>query len=285
VLTGAVTGLGAGGIYAVVAVCLTLLATLARVVNFAQVMTGGFSVYAASLLHSHGLPYLAAVLIGLVLTAALSWLLGWVLARWFGEAGADRRSAVTIVALVFLLSASYLLFGSYPRQFPAVLPGTAFRLSGVQVTNAVLAVLLIALALTVGSYLVLGRTRLGLRLRALAERPTTAELTGIRAGRLTIGVWVATSLAVGAVVVLAAPTTVNDQASLGLLVVPGCAGALVGAFRKMGLALVGGIGLGVLQGILAQSAALANYTDVVPFGLILLVLIWSQRGEVWDEAR
>jgi branched-chain amino acid transport system permease protein len=285
VLAGAVAGLSAGGIYAVIAVCLTLMTRLVRVVNFAQVIIGGTSAYCASVLHSNGLPYPLGALAGLLIAAVLSWGLGWVMSRWFAGAGTDRRSAVTIVALVLLLSVSYLLFGSYPRQFPNLLPGSALQVSGVQVTNAAIAVIMIAILLTVGSQLLLSRTPVGLRLRALSERPVTAELAGIRAARLTIGVWVVTSLTVGVVVLLAAPTTVNDQASLGLLVVPGCAAALVGAFRSLGRALAGGLALGMVEGMLAETTALAHYRDIVPFGLILAVLIWSQRREVWDEAR
>ncbi len=284
-LTGAVAGIGTGGVYAVIAVCLTLMARLVRVVNFAQVIIGGTSAYCASVLHSNGLPYPAGALAGLLIAAALSAGLGWVMARWFAEADTGRRSAVTIVALVLLLSASYLMFGSYPRQFPSLLPGVALRLSGVDVTGAAVATVAIAITLTAGSQLLLRRTQTGLRLRALSERPVTAELAGIRATRLTIGVWMATSVTVGIVVLLAAPTTVNDQASLGLLVVPGCAAALIGAFRSLGRALAGGLALGMGEGVLAQTTALAHYRDLVPFGLILAVLLWSQRREVWDEAR
>jgi branched-chain amino acid transport system permease protein len=285
VLTGAVAGIGQAGVYAAIAVCLTLMARLVRVVNFAQVIIGGMSAYCASVLHAHGLPYAAGALAGLLIAAALSAALGWGMARWFAEAGTDRRSAVTIVAFVLLLSVSYLLFGSYPRQFPSLLPGSAFRVGGVEVTGAAIAVVAVAIAVASASKAVLGHTRLGLRLRALSERPVTAELAGIRSTPLTIGVWVATSLTVAVVVLLAAPTTVNDQASLGLLVVPGCAAALVGAFRSLGLALLGGLALGVGEGMLAQTTAVGHYRDLVPFGVILAVLIWSQRKEVWDEAR
>ncbi len=284
-LTGAVAGIGLAGVYAVIAVCLTLMARLVRVVNFAQVIIGGTSAYCASVLHGNGLPYPVGAVAGLLIAAALSAALGWVMGRWFAEAGTDRRSAVTIVAFVLLLSVSYLLLGSHPRQFPDLLPGAAFRLGGVEVTDAAIAVVAIAIAATAGSRLVLGRTGVGLRLRALSERPVTAELAGIRSLPLSIGVWVATSLAVAVVVLLAAPTTVNDQSSLGLLVVPGCAAALVGAFRRLGLALLGGLALGVGESMLAQTTAVGHYRDVVPFGVILAILIWSQRKEVWDEAR
>lgn len=284
-LAGAVAGIGQGGVYAVIAVCLTLMARLVRVVNFAQVITGGTSAYCASVLHSDGVPYPAGAVAGLLVAAALSAALGWVMARWFAQAGTDRRSAVTIVAFVLLLSVSYLVFGSYPRQFPSLLPGAAIRVSGVEVTNAAIAVVVVAIAVTVGSKLVLEHTELGLRLQALSERPVTAELTGIRATPLTIGVWVATGLAVALTLLLSAPTMVNDQASLGLLVVPGCAAALVGAFRSLGLAFLGGLVLGMGVGLLAQVTAVGPYQDVIPFGVILVILIWSQRKEVWDDAR
>jgi len=284
-LAGAVAGIGQGGLYAVIAVCLTLTARLVRVLNFAQVIVGGTAAYCVSVLHGDGLPDPAGVLAGLLVAAALSAALGWVMARWFAQAGTDRRSAVTIVAFVLLLSVSYLLFGSYPRQFPNLLPGVAFAVGGVEVTKAALAVVAVAVAVTVGSKIVLDRTQLGLRLQALSERPVTAELTGIRSTPLTIGVWVATGLTVAVAVLLAAPTSVNDQASLGLLVVPGCAAALIGALRNLVPALFGGLALGVGEGMLAQTTAVGHYRDVVPFGVILAVLIWSQRKEVWSDAR
>lgn len=280
-----IAGLGAGGVYAVLAVSLTLMARLVRVVNFAQALIGGISVYCASVLHDHGMSFLAGSVLGLGATVLLAGVAGWILAHWFGEAGIDRRSAVTIGMLVALLSGSYLAFGSHPHQFPNLVPGSAFRLSDVEVSNATLLILILAVVVTVSSALVLSHTKLGLRLRALSERPRTAELLGIRSTPLTVGVWVATSLVVGIVIILAASTTVSDQGSLALLVVPGCAAALIGAFRRLDLALCGGLALGVLQSALAQTTALHSYRDVIPFVLILAALLWSQRREVWDEAR
>jgi branched-chain amino acid transport system permease protein len=40
-----------------------------------------------------------------------------------------------------------------------------------------------------------------------------------------------------------------------------------------------------VQGVLAQLTAFHSYRDVIPFVLILIVLVWSQRREVWDVAR
>lgn len=284
-LTGAIAGLTSGGIYAVLAVCLTVMARLVRVVNFAQVILGGLSVYCASVLVSDGVPYLLGVGLGLVVTVGLSCLLGWIMTRWLPEAGADRRSAVSIGALVGLVSLSYVLFGSHPRRFSNITPGTAFSLAGSDVSVATVVVLGIAVLSTLAAHLVLNRTAVGLRLRALSERPTTAELVGVRPAPLTIAVWTITGLIAGIVIAISAPILANDQGALSLVVVPGLAAALIGSFRRLDLALAGGIGLGVLQGLLAQLSTVRQYRDVIPFALILMVLLWSQRREVWDAAR
>ena len=46
-LQGAIAGLAAGGLYAVLGVCLTLMSRLVRVVNFAQAATGMFGAFSA----------------------------------------------------------------------------------------------------------------------------------------------------------------------------------------------------------------------------------------------
>ena len=46
-IQGALGGLAAGGVYAVLGVCLTLMARLVRVVNFAQAATGMFGAVSA----------------------------------------------------------------------------------------------------------------------------------------------------------------------------------------------------------------------------------------------
>jgi branched-chain amino acid transport system permease protein len=285
VLTGAIAGLTAGGIYAVVAVCLTVMARLVRVVNFAQVMVAGVSVYCASALHGHGLPYWLAATVGIAATVVLSCVLGWTMSRWLGDAGIDRRSAVSIAALVALIAASYLAFGSHPRQFVNIVPGTLTKVGGVRLSNAIAVVVVIAVAAAAAGHLVLTRTLLGLRLRALSERPVTAQLLGMRTTPLSVAVWACSGLIAAVVVVVAAPTLVNDQATLAMLVVPGLAAALVGSFGRLDLALAGGLGLGIVQGVLAQVTLLHGYRDIIPFLLILIVLLWSQRREVWDAAR
>ncbi|WP_067815652.1 branched-chain amino acid ABC transporter permease [Actinomadura kijaniata] len=284
-LDGAVAGLAGGGAYAALGLCLTLMFRLVRVVNFAQAAIGVIGVYGMALLADAGLPYALAAPAGLLAAGLVAAALGWIMARWFAEAGADQRSAIAIAFLVGLLAVSFLAFGTHPRRVPGPFGGALLTVGGVTVTRAAAVCALLAPALAAGAHLLLTRTAVGLRLRALSERPTTAELLGIPSRRLAVGTWAATGALAAAVLMVVAPQQSADQSSLALMVIPACTAALVGGFRSLTGTVAGGLGLGVMQGVLAHVEDLQQYRDAVPFAVILAILVWSQRREVWDAAR
>ncbi|SFO53620.1 branched-chain amino acid ABC transporter permease [Amycolatopsis rubida] len=283
---GALAGLAAGGLYAVLAVCLTLMSRLVRVVNFAQAATGMFGSYVGVALSVHGgLPEWLAVLLGVLLGGVLSVLIGWVVSTWLAEAGTGTRSAVTVAVLLLLISLSFILFGNKPQPFPALLVGPAFTAGGVVISQVTVVTVALAVVIALAARLILTKTPVGISLRALSERPTTAELLGIPAKRLSAAVWGATGLISTVIIVIVAPSQSNDATSLAMLVVPAAAAALLGGFRRLDLAVAGGLVLGMLQGALAQVDQLSVVRNFVPFLAIVGLLVWSQRKEVWDAAR
>jgi branched-chain amino acid transport system permease protein len=70
-----------------------------------------------------------------------------------------------------------------------------------------------------------------------------------------------------------------------MIVVPGAAAALIGAFKNIWAGLIGGILLGVVQGFFAGLPELTYLRDWVPIVVIVVFLLWNQRKEVWDVAR
>jgi len=82
-----------------------------------------------------------------------------------------------------------------------------------------------------------------------------------------------------------APLRSPDFMSLSLLVVPALAAALIGAFRSFRAALLGGVLIGIVEGMVSALEFGARFRGVVPFLVILIVLLWSQRGARWDAAR
>jgi len=143
----------------------------------------------------------------------------------------------------------------------------------------------LSIVVAVSVRLLLVRTSIGTQLRALSERPTTAELIGIPSKILSISVWFATGVISAIVIIMVAPSQSNDAISLSMLIVPAAAAALLGGFRRLDLAVVGGLLLGTLTGLVAQIDQVSLIRNFLPFLFIVVLLLWTQRKEVWDAAR
>ena len=285
-LQGAIAGLAAGGLYAVLGVCLTLMSRLVRVVNFAQAATGMFGAFTAVwFVRQAGLPIWLAAILGVLVAGLLAVAIGWIAATWLSEASTTTRSAMTVGPLLLLISLSFILFGNKPQPFAPIIAGPAFSVGGVVISRVTVATVTLAIVVAVGCRLVLTRTSIGTKLRALSERPTTAELIGIPSKPLSVSVWAVTGIISALAIIIVAPSQSNDATSLSMLIVPASAAALLGAFRRLDLAVVGGLVLGLLSGLVAQIDQVSFVRNFLPFLFIVVFLLWTQRKEVWDAAR
>lgn len=284
--TAAVAGLSAGGAYAILGVCAIFTYRLVAVVNFTGAAIGAIGTFIIVALHEAGVPVLPAALLGIAGGAFAGVLIGLVMTTWFANANASTKAAVTAALLVGIIAIGLRLTGGqHPHNFPELIPGSAFRLAGVEVTWAAVTTLLLAIVFTVLTEQFLARTRIGLQLRALSQRPMAAELIGIRVRLLALGVWAVTGAVTSFALMIIAPLRSPDFASLSLLVVPALAAALIGAFASFRAALLGGVTIGILEGAVSTVDFISQYRSTVPFIVILAVLLWSQRGARWDEAR
>jgi branched-chain amino acid transport system permease protein len=287
------SGLTNGSFFAIIGILLTLMAQLTRVVNFSQVAFGMFGGFVGLWLETgkNHLPVWLGAIIALVITAALSAIVGWIIATWLPNAQMAARSAVTVSSLLILVAVGAVLFGASHNNYKPLLPSVPISvpLGGTTliITYNMIALILLSLAVVIVMQIVLKRTMFGVRLRAISDRQAAAELLGVNVKMLNVGIW-AVSGAVISIAISFLPSTIsNDYVSFSLLIIPGAAAALVGGFKNMWLALVGGLVIGVLQNIIASNPnpTIAGLKDWVVFILILVFLLWNQRKEVWDVAR
>jgi branched-chain amino acid transport system permease protein len=255
------------------------------VVNFAVAGIGTFGAFVTSVLYERHVAFMPALLAGVVAGAALAALFGMLMSFWFGSSSPATRTSVSIAFLVGLVAIGLRAFGSHPRPFPETLEGSVVTISGVVITWAAVVTTALAVVLAAAVTFYLRRTRTGLRLRALSERPVTAEIIGVHVRRLSIGLWTASGAIATVAIIVAAPEQGHDFQTLSLLIIPAFAAALVGAWNSLGAAAAGGILLGMLQGAASQINGIQEYREVVPFVIILVILLWSQRGARWDDAR
>lgn len=285
-LTAATAGLSAGGAYAVLGVCSVFTYRLVAVVNFAGAAIGAVGAFTLVTLFEGGMALLPALLIGLAAGVAAATALGLVMTRWFSGSPPAVKAAVTAAILVGVIAVGLRLTGGQDaRLFPDILPGSAFRLAGVQITWAAIATVLLAIVFTLAAETFLARTRAGLKLRALSERPLAAELLGMPVRRLALAVWMVTGAMTTLALMIIAPQRAPDFASMSLLIVPALAAALIGAFASFRAALVGGLTIGIVEGLASGIERFGQYRGALPFIVILAVLLWSQRRARWDEAR
>src|SRR5579872_99833 len=285
-LTAAAAGLAGAGAYALLGVCTVFTYRLVAVVNFTGAAIGAAGAFVFVTLAEAGAPLLPSAVAGIAFGALLGVAIGFVMTRWFAGANASTKAAVTVALLVGIVAIGLRLTGGqHTHSFPDLVPGAAFRLAGVEVTNAAIATLALALLFTVSADLFLMRTRAGLHLRALSERPMAAELIGVPVRSLSLFVWGVTGAATTLALMIVAPQRAPDFMSLSLLVVPALAAALIGFFNSFWAALIGGAALGVAESLTSAFPTLSEYRAGAPFLVILAVLLWSQRGARWDDAR
>ena len=278
-------GLGAGGLYAVIGVCLVLMATLTRVVNFSQVAVGVYAAFLAIRFVPLGVPQWGIVIIALIVGATVSALLGWIIATWLPEATATARSALTVAGLLFFLSVSYLQFGTRPQPLIPLVSGPLVSFGVVTITKLSVALIVLAIVLAIAAKLVLTKTPIGVQLRAISDRQTAAELLGINVKVLQVGAWGFTGAAMALAISFAGNSQAANAGVMVNLIIPGAAAALIGAFKRMDRAIVGGVALGGIQGLLTAIPAINLLRDWIPILIIVIFLLWSQRKEVWDVAR
>ena len=129
-------------------------------------------------------------------------------------------------------------------------------------------------------WFLLKRTKLGLKLRAVASNPDSARLHGIKAGSMLMLGW-AMSAALGALAgsLVASERTGFDASLMQTILVYALAAAALGGFDSLWGAVICGVVVGVADALTIQYVdALDGIEVVLPLGLILVVLVVQPNG-------
>lgn len=273
---------GLGATYGLMAVGIGLVFGVLRLVNFAYgqlVMAGA---YALVLTSERGWPGWASVLTCLAVVLALSLLMELVVFRPLRDASAATMLVATF-AVAFLLQAIALLkFGSLGR-ISTVLASLFEPVSGgeLQVRWITIVAIAVAAVALVGLVLLLGRTTIGLHMRAAAADFHTARLLGVKADRvITAAVLISGVLAAAVAVILTVqtPLVTPDFALRDTIIV--LVGVVVGGLDRLWTATLGGFGIGFATSILGEvlPAAKAVYLDSAIFAVVIAVLLLRPAG-------
>jgi branched-chain amino acid transport system permease protein len=278
VAQGLLNGLLFGGVYSLMAVGLTLIFGVMRVINFAHGDMMVWGMYLAWLLATRvGIdPSL-----GFVACAAALFVLGFVVQRSLVDRIVDAPHEMQILLLLgvalVLENAALMVFGPDPQRVRSPLAQLTVWLGPVFVDVARLVTFGVAIALTLALYLFLRKTDVGRTVRAAADNGYGALVVGIDVRRVYATAFGVGAACVGAAGALVAPI-IPFQPSTGLgasitsfnIVIIGGMGSLLGAF-------VGGLLVAVAESLGAVFLA-PSLKELVSFSLLILILLFRPTG-------
>ncbi|MFC5034659.1 branched-chain amino acid ABC transporter permease [Streptomyces sp. So13.3] len=273
-----VNGILIGGFYSVLALGLSLVFGVLKLINLAHgaiIVAGSYLAYVC--FDQWGLGPFAALPLVVVAAAAIAYLLQRYLLTGLLLRGADTALVATF-GIALLLEALYTeAFGSDPRSLNSSLSTAGFALGPVQVRSANVVAFAIAVVLCLATHLLLTRTRAGALVRAAAADPRTAGLMGINI-RTTYAVIFAIGAGIAAmggvltgITFSFAPTTGTQYLLTGIAVV-----VLGGVGNVLGT-LAGGIVLGLLQSLAAAQFG-GGYRDLAVYCVFFVVLVFRPQG-------
>ncbi len=276
------SGLITGGVYALVALGLNLQYGLMRILNIAHgefLMLGAFLTWWAQT--SLGISPLVILPVSFALLMALGLAIHRLtfrrLARTSGDLDVfEARGLMVSFGLMFLVqNLAQWLWGGELRGYDWLAEPVAIG----DARFAANKLLLLGLALLISAALivVLRTTLLGKGVRALMQSPTGAQLVGIDTTRLhplMFGVGLGLSGVAGCLLSTAytiSPAMGEPYTGTALIVIT------LGGFGSMAGALVGGLGLGVIEAI-GMHFTNPSLKTLLSYGIFIAVLLWRPNG-------
>jgi ABC-type branched-subunit amino acid transport system ATPase component/branched-subunit amino acid ABC-type transport system permease component len=273
----------AGLLYGLLALGVILVHRANRVINFAQAALGGIPALLGILLIGvEHVPYLVGVFV--VLVSAV--IVGYVAERVVLKPYLNQSRLILTVATIGIgqliaLGELFLptIFGRSGGALPAIttpLDSVQVTVTGVVLNGNYLVIVAVTAAVLVSLNVLFRRTRIGLAIRASAENSDRALLLGIPVDRVTTVVWVLATALSAVAAFLRQPiigTSLGSDIDVNVLLF-GLAAAVIAKLESMPVAVVAGIGLGMLD----RSAYYGTGNPALPTAVVLPALLLVLLG-------
>jgi len=271
-------GLVNGGFYALLALGLSIIFGLLRIVNFAHgamYMLGAFvAYYGAQYVH---LPFFAALIVAPLVVGALGLLLETTLLRRLYDLDPLYNLLFTFAVVLVVEDLMRLIAGPLgsPYETPDVLAG-ATNLGFTLYPTYRLFVIVVCVLVCAGVYFGIERSPLGARIRAATEKPELTRAFGIDTSRLVSGVF-AFGVALAALAgVLAAPNT-NVTPTMGdSIIINTFAIVVIGGLGSILGSVVAGFALGVIATV--GAVLYPPISNTLIFIVMVLVILFRPTG-------
>lgn len=272
-------GLMLGGLFAIVAIGLTLIFGIIKVVNFAHgefLMAGMFGTWLiTSKLGIH--PYAAVVLI-----VPVMFILGALTQRLLIQPlMAAEDDHVQIFATVGLSTAminlALLVYGADIANTPNFGLRSPVEIGPIRVLTGQIWIFVAAVALVVGLQLFLKNSQTGRAIRAVAQHRTAAELMGVNVSFIYVLSFGLGAACVGLAAVMIAPLYPTSSNTGTYFVLTAFVVVVLGGLGSIPGAFFGALVIGLVDALAGYYIG-SGLREAVVFGLFLVILILKPSG-------
>lgn len=279
-------GLANGCQFALLALSFALIYNTTRIFHVAH---GAVYTWAAYLCYLFLVPLRMEAPAGIMGSLLITSLLGVAIDRLTYRPLLDKGASLLVALLsslglyVTMINLLILLFGNEPQ---VLRPGLQrmYHWGAVVLTDSQCLEILTDSALAAMVLLLLRKTNLGMKIRALRDDPTLTAVMGINRFRIHFVVFALGSLLIAVPSVLAA-MEVGIDPNAGLSAFLTCVVALIiGGAGSFEGAVAGGMILGLLQGIVIWMTS-ARWRDAITFAILILFLLLRPHGLLGRRGR
>jgi branched-chain amino acid transport system permease protein len=270
-----INSLSVASVTILIGIGITLIFGLAGIVNFAHgefLMVGGMVTW---FLVNAGVNFFVALFGAMLLVGAL----GFVADRGLFRFTLDRPMNGFIMSIglsVVLQHVVIRIFNEVQKTIPDPV-GQVWVVGGVNIIAMRAIVVAITAIVVAVTYFGISRSRYGIALRASIADQDTAALMGIPVRKYVTGVFIYGSLLAGlggALMIALFPITPFTGS---VVIIRGFAVSLIGGLGNVGGAVVGGLLLGLVDGLSAGYGS-PEWTDAYSLVLMIAVLIIRPQG-------
>jgi branched-chain amino acid transport system permease protein len=273
-----VSGLLVGAVYALFSSGLTLIWGMMNVINFGHgdfVMVGMYTAFVVMMWLHGGAGWIGPAAGLLLFALGVAVYYGLIRPVMRGPMLAQILS--TFGLALFIRYTAFWIFSANFVTLPEGALGGTINLGGIYLGMPQLIAGIVAIALTIGMYLLLTHTRVGSQLLAVSEDRNAAMLMGIRPDRMQALAWGLASAAAGIAGALMAAIypispTIGETLALTAFVV-----VTFGGFGSVPGALLAGLMIGVVQALSAYWFG-PIYRDVAVYAIFVLMLWVRPQG-------
>jgi branched-chain amino acid transport system permease protein len=171
----------------------------------------------------------------------------------------------------------YIIWGADFHFYSQGLRAMVFLPAGIKLRTDEIFIMIVAWGAVAAVYLFMGRTKTGKALRALADNPNLARVSGINVERMLIWAWGIAGLLVAVAGILYGIETQLRPEMGWIFLLPLFAAVILGGKGSITGALAGGLVLGLAQQV-STLFLVPTYKPAVAFIIMILVLIFRPKG-------